>query len=271
MLRRLIVASISAGVFSLIFHGSAAARDRVIQSGKIWESGPFALSVGIGPIWGNYKGSYSSTGGQAPGSGSDDGDGAAFQGGFTAYWPIGNNPNGIKVGGGLNIAGQTTGKVNTFHLLRHGATGYVDGFVDPGARFEAFVGVHIPVPQDARQPVQIDYVLFRMGPVFARNEFSITSNQVPGGGVFEQASVSHWSTGFSVSGGLAFNVCKGCFAGAPLTGTIIGKGAWFNQSHSVAVTSSTFGFVETATFDGFSEYSVLFGLSAPIGVAGPRY
>jgi hypothetical protein len=260
MARRVIVAGIAAGVAALTF-GSAQTAKAQFDPVDLWAAGNFAVTFSIGPILGDYRASYRSTGNQTPESGSADTTAASLCGGLTYYVPI-NRRSRIEIGGGINFCGETTGEVTLFYVIKHGLTGRVRGTVDPGVRVEPFIGVHIPLNNGGGP---FDYALFRMGPVFAENKLSIVSDQVPGGGQLESASRSGWVTGFGITGGLSTKLCAACMWGVPLSAKLLAKAAWFWESQSVSVTSRQFGFTETATLDRSTQVSILANFSVPLG------
>ena len=219
---------------------------------------PFSISLSGGPSWTQYSSKYSSTGVQAPFSGDAHATGGDLCGGVNGYWPI---PGTVfEYGGGVNVCGDLTGKTTLFDIVRHGLTGHVTATIDPGARVEPYLGVHVAFADPNKTQGYL-----RMGPVFAYNKLTITSNQVPGGGVLEFASDTYWATGFGLQSGLSWPLCSNCVFGLPLSGAIGGKFAWYPGSNSVDVRSSIFGFTETATVDHVTQYSVIGTLSVPLG------
>ena len=207
------------------------------------------------------KSTYRSTGAQAPLDASSSHTGALICGGVNGYWPMpGLMPSGYNgtYGGGINICGVAGGKSELFRYIVHPAGGAFTATVDPGLRIEAYVGLH----WDAFGPERTNpYLFMRVGPVFAENKVSVTSDQTGAGGRLESASRSDWNVGAGVELGIASPLCDKCAFGNPLRWSVSGKGYWFGAGPSVSVTSSTFGFTETARISRSSEYSINLGLN----------
>jgi len=218
----------------------------------------YALTFSVGPTFTRYSSSYSSTGSQAPDSSSSRTTGAAICGGFTAYYPTAGNA--IEYGGGLNICGDTTGATKLFDIVRHPGSGHVSATVNPGVRLEPFVGIHVPINAG---PV-VDMIM-RVGPVFANNTLSITSDQTGAGGRLETASNSVWTTGAGLTLGAMGRLCTNCVFNGPLNFGVLGKVTWLPASESARVTSSAFGFTETASIDRATNFGVLANVSVPFG------
>jgi hypothetical protein len=221
----------------------------------IMVASPYTISVSGGANWTHFSSKYSSTGVQAAASGSSHATASEACAGINGYWPIASGP--IEYGGGINLCEDFTGTTTLFDIVRHGLTGHVIATIDPGPRIELYAGVHYA------GPAQTQFYM-RIGPDFAYNKLSVTSNQVPGGGVFETASNSFWATGLGLQAGASHPVCTDCFFGLPVSASIGGKFAWYPGSHSVAV-NSVLDFTETATVDHVTQYSLVGALSVPFG------
>lgn len=211
----------------------------------------------------HYSSSYRSTGAQAPLDASSNHTGALICGGVNGYWPMGGvMPSGYvgTYGGGINICGVGGGKSELFRYIVHPAGGAFTGTVDPGPRIEVYIGTH----WDAFGPGRSNpYLFMRVGPVFAQNKISVTSDQVGAGGRLESASSSSWTTGAGLELGISSPLCGNCAWGNPVRWSFSGKGYWFGSGPSVSVTSAAFGFTEKANIRRSSEYSLNFGLSVP--------
>lgn len=108
-------------------------------------------------------------------------------------------------------------------------------------------------------------VYFGVGPSFVRTTISMTSNQVPGGGVFEAASQRRWDTGVSFVVGGKTALCRDCAFGSPVMFGI--EGQWTHlPARNVAVTSSTFGFTESGRVSGRTASRLTFKVSVPFGI-----
>jgi hypothetical protein len=219
-------------------------------------SSPWSISLSGGPAWTRYSGHYTSTGIQAADNHKSRATGGELCGGVNGYWPIGG-PS-WQYGGGVTYCQDFTGKTTVEDIIRHGLTGRVTGTIDPGPRVELYVGAHYEVPEG--------YLYMRVGPNFAYNKLTITSDQVPGGGRLETASNDFWATGLGLQGGYAWRVCGNCFFGLPVSANVGGKFAWYPGSHSVDVTSSVFGFRETVSVNHVTQYAANFGLSVPLNL-----
>lgn len=103
-----------------------------------------------------------------------------------------------------------------------------------------------------------------VGPSFVNTKVEITSNQAPGGGVFESASKRKWDTGVSFVFGAQTPLCRNCLFGSPLMFGV--EGQWTHlPKREVSVTSSTFGFTERGTVESRSSSRVMFTLTVPFG------
>lgn len=108
-------------------------------------------------------------------------------------------------------------------------------------------------------------VYFGVGPSFVRTTISMTSNQAPGGGVFEAASQRRWDTGVSFVVGGKTALCRDCAFGSPVMFGI--EGQWTRlPARNIAVTSSTFGFTESGRVSGRSVSRLTFKVSVPFGI-----
>jgi hypothetical protein len=108
-------------------------------------------------------------------------------------------------------------------------------------------------------------VYFGVGPSFVRTTIGMTSNQVPGGGVFESASQRRWDTGVSFVVGGKTALCRDCALGNPVMFGI--EGQWTRlPARNIAVTSSAFGFTESGRVSGRTASRVTFKVSVPFGL-----
>lgn len=100
------------------------------------------------------------------------------------------------------------------------------------------------------------------GPSFVRTKITMTSNQAPGGGVFQSLSETKTDTAWSFVLGAQTAACRTCIFGKPLMLGVEGQWTWM-PSRTVSITSSTFGFTETGRVDNRSSARVMFTASVP--------
>lgn len=103
------------------------------------------------------------------------------------------------------------------------------------------------------------------GPSFVRTKIAMTSNQAPGGGVFQSNSQTRTDTAWSFVLGAQTALCRRCMFGLPLMAGLEGQWTWM-PSRSVSITSSTFGFTESGRVSGRSSARMMFNLSVPFAI-----
>lgn len=197
----------------------------------------------------------------------------------------------LALGGRVTLDHLGSGEKRVLELVRHGADGVVSltesersmisllllvrmsfvirlgniGPVDAASRGDELADSDLAQAPRARReranwwPVN---VYLGGGPSFVRTKISMTSNQVPGGGVFESVSQTKTDTAWSFVLGAQTAVCRACIFGKPLMAGLEGQWTWL-PSRSVTLTSSTFGFTETGRVDGRSSARMMFTLSVP--------
>lgn len=258
-------------------------------------------NIGFGVNWNSGKGHYASNGTQPPGSGKGSDGGSNICLGAEAYvnLPLGTPPpanGGPPVVFGDPMVGLGIGYCEFFAatMLLYELDRHFGGLVSLLMKtrneiaFEIFFQAVLWVRMQsfaARQTAQLasrdalaqapppggsaNYWPVRLklgiGPVFQSTRLQFTSNQVPGGGVFEAAETTKRTTGLSLVFGASTPVCRACVFGNPLMFNIEGR-VKFMPSQDIALTSRTFGFTESARIDSRTTSSVLFKLSVPIGV-----
>ena len=135
-----------------------------------------------------------------------------------------------------------------------------------GSRDDQYAAADLAQAPGMRAPNWWPFAVYvGVGPSFVRTTINMTSNQAPGGGVFESVSERRWDTGVSFVFGGKTALCRNCAFGSPVMFGI--EGQWTHlPARNVAVTSSTFGFTESGRVSGRTASRVTFKMSVPFGI-----